>query len=82
MMKAVERGRCSASSANGLSCSEIWRLITGTDGGRATRPGIAERTWVMPRLRRTEMHSAAEMSERKRRGTISVGGCGGGLRVE
>jgi hypothetical protein len=40
--------------------------------GMLTKPGIAEKTWVMPREARRVGFSASARSERYRRGIISV----------
>ena len=45
--------------------------------GRSTKPGMAENTWVMPRVVRVARFSASAKSERYNLGMISVGPTGG-----
>ena len=79
-MKAVDEGKCAASSAKGLSsmgiCARriglgmrVWVVCV----GMLTKPGIAENTCVMPREARSVGFSASARSERYRWGIISVG---------
>lgn len=75
VMNAVTLGRCSASSANGLSLRGICKRARGIGvGGSETVPRMAETMCVMPRWRSTEGFSAVARSARYTRGTTSVGG--------
>ena len=56
-------GRCAASSANGRSSTGICVCVSERVGGRATKPGIAERTWVIPRAERAARFSAVARSD-------------------
>lgn len=46
--------------------------VMGSVGGSATKPGMAERTWVMPKAERTAGDSAVDRSEMYNLGIISV----------
>jgi len=79
-MNAVDEGRCAASSAKGLSSMWIcaWWIGIGIRVckvcvGILTKPGIAEKTWVMPREASRAGFSASARSERYSLGIISEG---------